>query len=355
MPPLNTAPCIFFDNVRNLAENHLMCSGSLAVDIDSEKDYKPANQFHVEVLDANKKLEADCRHLESRNQDNTRYFENQLQTALAKINELEADRRRLLNVQKQKNMEIQGLTVENEGFKGQLEIQRVELAKLNKASSGIKELEAISADFCSREDQKEFQLETEDFTKKSVEQQTQLQRAYHTIKALEAKCENLLQREELEEVQTFSYSTVTEATDTFVDKAYRKCEEVKAGQIREIHMTLESEVDCEIFTFIRFITQWIVNENNKNRRRGGSFSKYEHPTATRMDIEGNPEHSPAHMVKLTGEEIVTARGRFHVYQIFKNNVGEFTMVARYGVRKPWTYVDIRGKDRITAGDFVRGR
>jgi hypothetical protein len=61
------------------------------------------------------------------------------------------------------------------------------------------------------------------------------------------------------------------------------------------------------------------------------------------------------MVKLTGEEIVTARGRFHVYQIFKNNVGEFTMVARYGVRKPWTYVDIRGKDRITAGDFVRGR
>jgi hypothetical protein len=44
----------------------------------------------------------------------------------------------------------------------------------------------------------------------------------------------LTQREELEEVQTFSYSTVTEATDTFVDKAYRKCEEVKAGQIREV-------------------------------------------------------------------------------------------------------------------------
>ncbi|KAJ7683484.1 hypothetical protein B0H14DRAFT_2654794 [Mycena olivaceomarginata] len=139
-------------------------------------------------------------------QDNTRYFENQLQAALAKINGLEADHKRLLNVQKQKNMEIQGLTAENEGFKGQLEIQRVELAKVqgifikrthhsltdDKASSGIKELETISADFCSREDQKEFQLETVDFTKKSVEQQTQLQRAYYTIKALEAKCENLL-------------------------------------------------------------------------------------------------------------------------------------------------------------------
>ncbi|KAJ7855292.1 hypothetical protein B0H14DRAFT_2579426 [Mycena olivaceomarginata] len=177
--------------------------------VNRERDHthtEPANQFHVEVLDANKKLEADCRHLESRNQDNTRYFENQLQAALAKVNELEADHRRLLNVQKQKNMEIQGLTVENEGFKGQLEIQRVELAKVqgifikrthhsltdDKAASGIKELEAMSADFCSREDQKEFQLETEDFTKKSVEQQTQLQRAYHTIKALEAKCENLL-------------------------------------------------------------------------------------------------------------------------------------------------------------------
>jgi hypothetical protein len=54
-----------------------------------------ANQLH-EALATNKKLEADCQHLESRDQDNTQYIENQLQAALAKIDELEANHKRLL-------------------------------------------------------------------------------------------------------------------------------------------------------------------------------------------------------------------------------------------------------------------
>ncbi|KAJ7805066.1 hypothetical protein B0H14DRAFT_2611723 [Mycena olivaceomarginata] len=266
---------------------------------------EPANQLHVEALAANKKLEADCRHLESRNQDNTRYFEDQLQAALAKINGLEADHKRLLDVQKQKNKEIQGLTAENEGFKGQLGIQKVELAEVegiffkrthhsltdDKASSRIKELRAISADFCSREDQKEFQLETEDLTKKSVEQQTHLQSAYHTINALEAKCENLLiqqgqelqrlrlenndcltQKEELEEVQNFSYSTVTEATDTFVDKACRKCEEVTAGQIREPEVQMQEELEQ-----LRTENEFYMDMNTKTSEAVKSFSWTQSP------------------------------------------------------------------------------
>ncbi|KAJ7429873.1 hypothetical protein B0H11DRAFT_1944091 [Mycena galericulata] len=229
-------------------------------------------------LAANKKLEADCRHLESRNQDNTRYFESQIvnrerdQTHTEPANQLHAEA-----LAANKKLEADWLTAENQGFKGKLGSQKVELAEVqgiffkrthhsltdDKASSRIKELRAISADFSSREDQKEFQLETEDLTKKSVEQQTQLQSEllqYHTVREVRTK-------EELEEVQTFSYSTVTEATDTFVDKACRKCEEVTAGQIREPEVQMQEELEQ-----LRSENDGYMDMNTKTSEAVKSFS-----------------------------------------------------------------------------------